>query len=74
MALQRAGALESRVVQRRLDGRKFKTQLPVEENLLEPVHLLAAVDSVTGLRYVVRGEQPESVVVAQGPGGHAGEG
>ena len=50
VALQRRLAVEGRVVQNAADGGELQPQLPVKEDVLEPVHLPGTVEAVARLR------------------------
>ena len=73
VALQRRLAVKGRVIQNGLDGRQIQPQLPVEQNVLQPVQLLRTVEAVPGLRGPQGLQQPDLVVPAQSSGGDAGQ-
>ena len=73
VALQRRLAVKGRVVQNGPDGGQVQAQLPVEQDVLQPVQLLGAVEAVSGLRGPQGLQQPRLVIPAQGPGRDAGQ-
>ena len=73
MALQRRQTVEVRGLQQGSDGFQIQAQFPVEENELEPVRLLGAVEPVACLRNLPGLEKAFLVVPAQSPGRDSGQ-
>ena len=61
------------IVQTFLDLGQLHPEGPVIEDVLQPVHLRAAVVAVAALRHQAGLQQADLVVPAQGAGGHPGQ-